>query len=61
MLGIVYYFSTHSSEFVTHIELVGVAVGISSATLGGFITMWLKLTDFAKELGEIKGIVSRIK
>ncbi len=61
MLFLIYRFYTHSAEYVTHSQLVGVLVGISTSTAGGFIAILLKLSDFAKDLGEIKGKLSHLK
>lgn len=53
------YYKTYSPEFVTHEQfytsISGVAFAFFSAILGIWVNVSNKLTDFAKDLGEIKG------
>lgn len=62
---LIIYYITHSPEFVTHIQLVGVLMTLSASMLSGFLGMWLKLTDkltdFSGRLGNIEGKLSKIE
>ncbi len=64
LLYLIYHYITHSSTYVTHYQLAGVILGISSSIFAGFLAMWLnitnKLTEFAGTLGEIKGRVAHL-
>lgn len=58
-LYLIYYFQTHSSEYLTHEQfytaMVAVAFGSLTPILGVWINLSNKITDFAKDLGRLEG------
>lgn len=70
ILYILAYFKTFSPDFLTHEQYFISTVGIMGAFFSALIAMWANLTgklvdisnnmiSFAKELGEIKGILKQ--
>jgi len=43
---------------VTHEQLGASFLALGSVIFGGFFAFWLKLTDFAKDVGELKGTLN---
>lgn len=48
-----------SPEFVNHTEFGASLLTLGVATFAGFFSFWLKLTDMAKDIGEIKGTLNQ--
>ena len=63
ILYILFHFKTFSPDFLTHEQYFISTIGIMGAFFSALIAMWSNLTgklvDFAKELGEIKGMLKQ--
>ena len=57
------YFQTHSPEYITHDQFYSAMAVIGFAFFAGLLSVWInvsnKLTEFARELGEIKGSLNQ--
>ena len=54
-LTIVLYFKFHSPDFLTHEQFYVSMSAMIFAFISVFAAIWTKMTEFAKDLGEIKG------
>jgi len=58
-LFLIFYFQIHSPEYLTHEQFYSAMAVIGFAFFAGLLSVWInvsnKLTDFAREMGEIKG------
>lgn len=59
-----FYFKLHSPEYLTHDQFYMAMAGIGTAFFAGLLAVFIhvsnKLTDFAEDLGEIKGKLNYI-
>jgi len=62
-LFLIFYFQIHSPEYLTHEQFYSSMAIIGFAFFAGLLSVWInvsnKLTDFAREIGEIKGSLSQ--
>nr|MBA4404838.1 hypothetical protein [Nanoarchaeum sp.] len=62
-LFLIFYFQVHSPEYLTHEQFYSAMTVIGFAFFAGLLSVWInlsnKLTDFAREIGEIKGSLNQ--
>lgn len=62
-LLLVFYFQTNSPEYLTHEQFYTSISVVGFAFFAGLLSVWVKvsdkLTDFARELGEFKGMLKQ--
>jgi len=62
-LFLIFYFQVHSPEYLTHEQFYSTMAVIGFAFFAGLLSVWInvsnKLTDFAREMGEIKGSLNQ--
>jgi vacuolar-type H+-ATPase subunit I/STV1 len=62
-LILIFYFQIHSPEYLTHEQFYSAMAVIGFAFFAGLLSVWInvsnKLTDFAREMGEIKGSLNQ--
>lgn len=62
-LLLIFYFQVHSPEYLTHEQFYSSMAVIGFAFFAGLLSIWInvsnKLTEFARELGEIKGSINQ--
>jgi len=54
-LFLIFYFEFNSPEYVTHSQLTAVLGIQTTAIFSAFITLWIKLSNFTKDLGKLEG------
>lgn len=62
-LFLIFYFQIHGPEYLTHEQFYSSMAVIGFAFFAGLLSVWInvsnKLTDFARELGEIRGSINQ--
>ena len=62
-LYLIVSFQLHSPQFVTHEQFYSTMTQIAIAFFSGLLGIWMsmsnKLTEFASEIGEVKGILKQ--
>jgi len=58
-LTIVLYFKFYSPDFVTHEQFYISMSGVIFTFISVFVAIWTKMTEFARDLGEIKGTLNQ--
>jgi len=62
-LILIFYFQAHSLEYLTHEQFYSATAVVAFAFFAGLLSVWInlsnKLTDFAREIGEIKGSLNQ--
>jgi len=62
-LILIFYFQLHSPEYLSHEQFYSSMAVIGFAFFAGLLSVWInvsnKLTDFARELGELKGSINQ--
>lgn len=54
VLYLIYYFTTHSPRYVTETMFVGSIAALGTAMFSGFLSLWIKISGFAEDVGRIK-------